>query len=72
MRSIQRLLDADAAADMVARENSGFSFTTYQAGKLCMVGCKADRRADAPFSMFERNSSSCMGMCASADDCSCG
>ena len=25
MRSIQRLLDADTAADMVARENSGFS-----------------------------------------------
>jgi uncharacterized protein (TIGR03032 family) len=53
--------------DWLEREQCSLAFTTYQTGKLFLVGRKADRRADSPVSMFERNFSHCMGMCASAD-----
>jgi uncharacterized protein (TIGR03032 family) len=53
--------------DWLEQQQCSLAFTTYQTGKLFLVGRKADRRAASPVSMFERNFSHCMGMCASAD-----
>ena len=53
--------------DWLEQQQCSLAFTTYQSGKLFLVGRKADRFAAAPFSIYTRNFTHCMGMCASAD-----
>ena len=53
--------------DWLRQERISLAFTTYQAGKLFMVGCKADPLAANPLSLFDRTFPHCMGMCASVD-----
>ena len=53
--------------DWLEQQQCSLAFTTYQSGKLFLVGRKADRFAAAPFSIYNRNFTHCMGMCASAD-----
>ncbi len=48
----------------MASENLSLAFTTYQTGKLFMIGLKPDGR----LSVFERTFPRAMGMCASADE----
>lgn len=47
----------------MARERVSFAFTTYQAGKMFMVGLQPDGK----LSVFERAFNRCMGLHASAD-----
>jgi len=47
----------------MARERVSFAFTTYQAGKMFMVGLQPDGR----LSVFERTFNRCMGLHASVD-----
>jgi uncharacterized protein (TIGR03032 family) len=47
-------------ADWLAEQNVSLAFTTYQTGKLFLVG----RRPDGQLSVFERNFNRCMGLCA--------
>lgn len=47
----------------MASERISFAFTTYQAGKMFMVGLQPDGR----LSVFERTFNRCMGLHASAD-----
>ncbi|MSR32980.1 MAG: TIGR03032 family protein [Gemmataceae bacterium] len=42
------------------RERVGLAFSTYQAGKIFLLG----RKADGQISVFERTLSRCMGLCA--------
>ena len=42
---------------------ASLAFTTYQAGKLFLIGCQTDGR----LSIFERSLPRCMGMCAHDD-----
>ena len=53
--------------DWLEEQQCSLAFTTYQSGKLFLVGRKAERLAALPFSIFNRNFPHCMGMCASAD-----
>ena len=53
--------------DWLEAQQCSLAFTTYQSGKLFLVGRKADRSAAAPFSIYNRNFPHCMGMCGSAD-----
>jgi uncharacterized protein (TIGR03032 family) len=48
-------------ADWLAEQNVSLAFTTYQTGKLFLLG----RRPDGQLSVFERNFNRCMGLCAS-------
>lgn len=49
--------------DWLAHQRVSLGFTTYQAGKLFLVGLQADGR----LSTFERTFSRCMGLCAGDD-----
>ena len=53
--------------DWLESQQCSLAFTTYQSGKLFLVGRKADRSAASPFSIYNRNFPHCMGMCGSAD-----
>ncbi|RLS68966.1 MAG: TIGR03032 family protein [Planctomycetota bacterium] len=53
--------------DWLEAQQCSLAFTTYQSGKLFLVGRKADRFATSPFSIYNRNFPHCMGMCGSAD-----
>jgi len=53
--------------EWLEQQRCSLGFTTYQTGKLFLVGRKGDSRSESPLSIFERNFSHCMGMCASAD-----
>lgn len=53
--------------DWLEAQQCSLAFTTYQSGKLFLVGRKADRFAASPFSIYNRNFPHCMGMCGSAD-----
>ena len=49
--------------DWLAQQNVALAFTTYQTGKLFLVG----RKPDHTISVFERTYNHCMGMCATPD-----
>ncbi len=53
--------------EWLEQQRCSLGFTTYQTGKLFLIGRKADTRSENPLSIFERNVSHCMGMCASID-----
>ena len=60
--------------DWLQQQRCSLAFTTYQTGKLFLVGRKSASRAGAPtseadqaLSIFERSYNHCMGMCASSD-----
>src|SRR4051794_25568676 len=46
--------------DWLAEQNFSLAFTTYQAGKLFLLG----RRADGRLSIFERTFNRCMSLCS--------
>jgi len=50
-------------AQWMADQSVSLAFTTYQAGKLFLIG----RRPDLGLAVFERSYDRCMGLCASAD-----
>jgi len=43
-------------------QQCSLAFTTYQSGKLFLVGHKADRSAALPFSIYNRNFPHCTGL----------
>lgn len=47
----------------LAEQNISLAFTTYQTGKLFLIGSTSDRR----LSVFERTFERCMGLCINAD-----
>lgn len=49
--------------DWLARSGGSIAFTTYQAGKLFLIGLRADGR----LSVFERSFARCMGIAVSED-----
>jgi len=49
--------------DWLSEQQVSLAFTTYQTGKLFLVG----RKPGGALSVFERTYNHCMGMCASAD-----
>ncbi|MEE8535262.1 MAG: TIGR03032 family protein [Kiloniellales bacterium] len=49
--------------DWLAGEGASLAFTTYQAGKVFLIGTKEDRR----LSVFERTLNRCMGLAAAGD-----
>ncbi len=60
--------------DWLQQQRCSLAFTTYQTGKLFLVGRKSASGAGAPIneadqalSIFERTYNHCMGMCASPD-----
>ena len=60
--------------DWLRQQNCSLGFTTYQTGKLFLVGRKSisgagtpSDEADQALSIFERTYNHCMGMCASSD-----
>lgn len=60
--------------EWLQQQNCSLAFTTYQTGKLFLVGRKSATGAGAPtnesdqaLSIFERTYNHCMGMCASPD-----
>ena len=60
--------------DWLQEQRCSLGFTTYQTGKLFLVGCKSLSGAGAPtndsdrgLSVFERTYNHCMGMCATPD-----
>jgi len=60
--------------DWLAQQRCSLAFTTYQTGKLFLVGRKSASGAGAPtsesdqaLSIFERTYNHCMGMCVSPD-----
>jgi len=57
------LLASPQLASWLADHEVSLAFTTYQAGKLFLVGLQADGR----LSLFERTFNRCMGLCASPD-----
>ena len=62
----QPALALTSSRDLVswmAREHASLAFTTYQAGKMFMVGLQPDGK----LSVFERTFNRCMGLHASAD-----
>lgn len=50
-------------SEWLARTNASLAFTTYQAGKLFLLGTRADGR----LSVFERTFPRCMGLAVGAD-----
>ncbi len=60
--------------DWLHEQQCSLAFTTYQTGKLFLVGCKSLSGAGVPtsesdrgLSVFERTYNHCMGMCATSD-----
>lgn len=60
--------------DWLQEQKCSLAFTTYQTGKLFLVGCKSLSGAGTPtgesdrgLSVFERTYNHCMGMCATPD-----
>jgi uncharacterized protein (TIGR03032 family) len=50
-------------AEWLAAQNSGLAFTTYEAGKVFLLGVGPDGRLSA----FERTFARCLGLCAAGD-----
>jgi len=44
----------------LSERNASLAFTTYQAGKVFLIGCKPDGQ----LSIFERSVERCMGLCS--------
>ncbi len=57
------ILSSRGLPGWLADQNTSLAFTTYQAGKLFLLGLHPDRR----LSLFERSFNRCMGLCAHGD-----
>ncbi len=57
------ILSSRGLPGWLADTNTSLAFTTYQAGKLFLLGLQPDRR----LSLFERSFNRCMGLCAHGD-----
>ena len=57
------ILSSRGLPGWLAEQRHSLAFTTYQAGKLFLLGLQASGR----LSLFERSFSRCMGVCAHAD-----
>ncbi len=57
------ILSSRGLPGWLADHNTSLAFTTYQAGKLFLLGLHPDRRLH----LFERNFNRCMGLCAHGD-----
>ena len=57
------ILSSRGLPGWLASQSLSLAFTTYQAGKLFLLGLQADGR----LSLFERTFNRCMGLCADGD-----
>ena len=57
------ILSSRGLPGWLASQSLSLAFTTYQAGKLLLLGLQPDGR----LSLFERTFNRCMGLCADAD-----